>query len=65
MPDNNIIAEAIPKQLHAIPPPNGNGHGPSVEQIHEFYPFYSALLDLPELLRLTILDLVQALAVAL
>jgi len=64
MLDNNIIAKVIPK-IHAIPPPNGDGHDLSIEQVHELCLFCSVLLSLPELLRLAVLDLAQALAASL
>jgi len=59
MLDNGVIAKVIPKI------PNGDGHDLSIEQIHELYLFCFVLLELPELLRLAVLDLAQALAASL
>jgi len=64
MLDNDAIVKTIPK-IYNVPPLNGDGHDPSIEQIHELYLFCFVLLELPELLRLAVLDLTQALAASL
>jgi len=61
---NDVIVKVISK-IYDVPPPNGDGHGPSIEQIQELCLFCFALLELPELLRLAVLDLAQALAASL
>jgi len=60
MLDNDVNAKVVPKILSG-----GNVHDSSIEQIHDLYLFCFCLLELPELLRLAILDLVRALTTSL